>query len=376
MKKYEDFLTEDFIKDESFQKWVKSSGDENTNKFWEAFLERFPQKKDSIEEARDFILMLNFKDTSVSENEVNLLKNKIEGAISYPVMFPYEKEKNPSKRPDSITTTIAAVLALTIIAAAVIFFTKGTIINAGSSAVAEKAALEEHVSEKGKRSMIVLEDGTRVWLNVASKISYNKNFTNQPLREVFLDGEAFFEVAKDPQKPFIVRTSSISVRVTGTSFNVRSYEKDEFVETTLIEGKVIIEMENKDKKGQTVPPIEAALLPNQQARYIKKINKIELENRVIAENYSDWRTGKLYFEERPIMEVIGMLERWYNIDIRLETPPEMGCHFSAKLDNMPLEEVLELFKMSDGINYTISEDKVFISGKLCNELKSGDDTTM
>src|SRR5690606_4278053 len=99
MKKYEDFLTEDFIKDESFQKWVKSSGDENTNKFWEAFLERFPHKKDSIEEARDFILMLNFKDTSVSENEVNLLKNKIEGAISYPVMFPYEKEKNPSKRP-------------------------------------------------------------------------------------------------------------------------------------------------------------------------------------------------------------------------------------------------------------------------------------
>src|SRR5690606_25419349 len=132
---------------------VKSSGDENTNKFWEAFLERFPHKKDSIEEARDFILMLNFKDTSVSENEVNLLKNKIEGAISYPVMFPYEKEKNPSKRPDSITTTIAAVLALTIIAAAVIFFTKGAIINAGSSAVAEKAALEEHVSEKGKRSM-------------------------------------------------------------------------------------------------------------------------------------------------------------------------------------------------------------------------------
>src|SRR5690606_37889089 len=95
---------------------------------------------------------------------------------------------------------------------------------------------------------LFLADGTKVWLNAASRISYGKNFGNGALRDVYLDGEAFFDVAHDPDKPFIVHTSSIQIKVLGTSFNVRSYAEDNTIETTLVQGKVRIE--HPDQAGE------------------------------------------------------------------------------------------------------------------------------
>src|SRR5690606_22071977 len=95
---------------------------------------------------------------------------------------------------------------------------------------------ELRINPRGQKSVMLLEDGTKVWLNADSKLTYSRNFAQGDLREVFLDGEAFFEVVSNPQKPFVVHTSALNIKVLGTSFNVKSYSDDSRIETTLVEG--------------------------------------------------------------------------------------------------------------------------------------------
>jgi transmembrane sensor len=217
---------------------------------------------------------------------------------------------------------------------------------------------EHEISATDKQSFIVLEDGTRVWLNVASTLRYADSFKDKAIREVYLEGEAFFDVAEDKKKPFIVSTSGVSIKVLGTAFNVRSYPQDASVETTLLRGKVTVQSQEND----VVPVV---LAPNEKAVFTKKSKSIVSEKIGNADTYTAWKEGIIVFDDKPFSYILETLERWYGVRIIMEDEHSMNCTFSARFKNKTLQEVLEIFKTTESINYSMEENHVMITGKLC-----------
>jgi transmembrane sensor len=351
---YLKFSSDDFIKDDYFQQWVLSP-DEANNTFWENFLRQHPHMEVPVQEARQFLLLFNFRERDVFESRIANLKKRIDFEIDQPSLnVQYGEVSEPPRVKNNkprFYWYAAASVSIILTAATLYFYNLPSVRNFFSTRV--------EITPRGKRTFIALEDGTNVWLNADSRLSYPKSFKEAKTREIQLEGEAYFDVAEDKQKPFIVHTSDIRIKVLGTSFNVKSYEKDGTIETTLIRGKVTIE--------STVDSKNLTLLPSQQAVFEKQSKKLFLEHKEEAVDYTSWRDGRLVFDDQPLSDIVNELERWFNVTIEVEDQASLNCHFSAKVNNKTLKEVLELFKDSEAIDYRLDGAKVFISGKLCNE---------
>lgn len=214
-------------------------------------------------------------------------------------------------------------------------------------------------NRSGQDSDFKLPDGTRVWLNGASKLVYKSSF--EKIREVTLEGEAFFDVVEDETKPFVVNTSKVVIKVLGTAFNVKSYQEERSIETTLVRGKVMIEVPDSKKT-----PI--VLAENQQAVYSKESKQLKLSE-VQTDAITAWTTGKLIFNNETFSDIKKKLERYYGVYIVLNDERNLSCHYSATIDNVPLLKVLELFKETGGdVTYEFtSNDTLTINGRLCTE---------
>lgn len=368
---YSEFSVIDFIEDPFFRQWVDENSIE-TNRFWGSFVAEHPDKKVAIEEARAvLILMMKLPERNLTprmEAEANEIKKNVDKAIHYPFMHASEGEGNYARMTTPAELNMFSIKRLSIAASfilAVVVFVAVTVSRDGGVESIAEAQTIVQTCAKGKRLLITLPDQTKVWLNSGSQLIYSRGFNDQDTREVFLAGEAFFDVVEDKSRPFIVNTSSIAIRVLGTEFNVRSYDDDKTVEATLVRGKIAIGM--VEGEGGDRAYDQASLVPNQRAVFIKKTKKLVLQNDIEAEIYAGWRTGKLYFDDKPVTEVLAMIERWYNVSIHLETIPSTRCTFSAKMDNKTLAEVLDLFKASadDSITYSIKDRDVYIKGKFC-----------
>ena len=187
----------------------------------------------------------------------------------------------------------------------------------------------------GKTSELFLPDGTKVFLNAGSRLVYPENFTGKS-REVFLSGEAFFDVKHDKQHPFIVQTEDFRVKVLGTRFNVSAYPTDNIVETVLAEGKVNME---KNNAGMFDKAIELA--PNQMASFNRTTNETNVKS-VDTDNYILWTEGLLKFESTDLSRITKRLERYYNIRFQYGEPLLGGLRISGKLQlKDDIDEVCE-----------------------------------
>lgn len=211
-------------------------------------------------------------------------------------------------------------------------------------------------TSSGEIVLRLLSDGTKVWLNAQSSILFPVTFSGDSVREVWLNGEAFFEVAEDKARPFIVRASGVNIRVLGTAFNVKSYEGDSTVKTTLVRGKVIVENERGDK--------EVELKPNQQAVFSHATEQITLRD-VRVEKHTSWNSGVLVFEDDNVYDVITSLERWYGITIHVQDVADIECRLTARIEKESLRETLEMLRSLTDIRYIIKGNDVFIKGKIC-----------
>ncbi|MEO5603171.1 MAG: FecR domain-containing protein, partial [Cyclobacteriaceae bacterium] len=269
---YKFYSTEDFIQDEFFQQWVLASNEE-TNHYWSTFLLHYPLQQKKINEAKAFIVAMKFG-TTVPESFILNTKLNINAAIDAlenarkPLEHLSEKAVNHANPFLKYLYPVAASLLLAVLVAGYFIIEMDS-----PTLVKNRLTTEVQKTPKGKQQRIVLQDGTQVWLNANSVLKYEKDFSGQATREVHLEGEAFFDVTHNENKPFIVRTSGLAISVLGTSFNVRSYAEDHVVETTLVQGKVTIASGSKDIQRVT-------LLPNQQALFSKSSHTIELEETV------------------------------------------------------------------------------------------------
>ena len=207
----------------------------------------------------------------------------------------------------------------------------------------------------GKTAQIILSDGTKVWLNAGTKLVYPPSFQADK-REVFLVGEAFFEVTENPDRPFIVKTKELNVKVLGTSFNVKTYPDDNNIETTLASGKVMLEKnENKNKHGK-----EIILRPGQMANYSKEYKTIKVKN-VEIESYISWKDGWYKLEGLALSELAKKLERYYDIQIDILPKDLQILKITGKLElKESIERVMENISVTAAFNYTIENNQVSI----------------
>jgi ferric-dicitrate binding protein FerR (iron transport regulator) len=348
---------EDFINDDEFVNWVLQPN-ENSESYWSKFIVAHPNKVALIDEARDFLLLMHFRDAKPDDRSIIKMKSNIDLAIAGS-----SQDANDSLIFYKNTWfKIAAVFVIFAIASVLTLMSqKG---NDAIRFIAQTPAPEQDVTiqtAKGKRSVITLDDSTQVWLNADSKIVYSKKFLPGEKRIVFLEGEAFFDVAEDKSRPFVVNASGMSVVVLGTAFNVKAFKNDPSIETTLLRGEVAIQTGNNQKENIT-------LRPNQQAVYVKKSKQVILENHVEAADYASWKEGQLYFKDETFKTIAQELERWYDIEITISDKRSENCRFSANMNNKTLEEVLELFATSESsFKYEVRGKEVSVIGNFCSE---------
>lgn len=210
-------------------------------------------------------------------------------------------------------------------------------------ALADSATAEIH-APAWTRASFSLPDGTTGWLNSNSSIEYNVNFIKE--RHVKLNGEAFFDVAHDKNKMFIVDAGEITIKVHGTKFNVSSYEEENNVEIVLEEGR--IELVGKSSESSLI------LAPDELAVFDKSSHKFST-GMVETRKYISWTEGKLVFRNDPMEIVARRLERWYNVDVELDGFFDDNLRLRATFVDENLTEVLDILKRSLEIDYKIED---------------------
>ena len=205
---------------------------------------------------------------------------------------------------------------------------------------------------KGQINQIFLADGTRIWINSESTLTAPSVFASDE-RIVKLNGEAFFEVAKDKKRPFKVELNGQIIEVLGTSFNVRAYENSNKIETTLQSGEI------KLRIGQQTN----ILSPGEQSLYDKTKQELII-SKVDPVTYSSWKDGRFEFHNEDLIEVLKVVERWYDVEISYDENTFRGMHFSGVIKrNKDAIHFLELLNISYPIRYQIDADKINISSK-------------
>jgi len=248
-------------------------------------------------------------------------------------------------------TRIAAVLTLPLLAFTIwsLFFQEN--IKAPVEIAQNEITLQEIHSPVGMRSHVVLPDGTNLWLNAGSHLRYGIPFIREN-REVELTGEAFLDVAKNEQSPFIVKAGDAEVEVMGTQFNVNAWPETEQIQVALKEGKVKFRFAGDEG---TLKYCE--LQPNDFLEFDKTDKTVALENTNI-EKYIAWHQNVMILDDTPMTELAGLLEQWYGVKVVIASEEIKRYKFTTTFDNEPLHRVLELLEISSPeikISYTMGK---------------------
>lgn len=204
--------------------------------------------------------------------------------------------------------------------------------------------------EPGQKGSMRLADGTVVHLNSASKISFTGDYNSEE-RVVTLDGEAYFEVAKNPDKRFVVTCNGVDIEALGTEFNVKAYPADSIITTTLAKGKV--KVFNNEQSVTLLPNGVATYHMNQQIIQSSTVDDISVANY--------WRTGQLVFDAEPLSAIAQTMERMYNVKIRIDDTQLKNMKFTGTIQNNSLNNVLYIMSLSYPLTYTMTDSVITVS---------------
>ncbi|SDH64203.1 FecR protein [Pedobacter terrae] len=291
-------------------------------------------------------LQIYFDTETVEDENVDQVFNRIKGRITVPDETDLKVVKNT---PYGIWLKIAAVVAIVI--AGTLVYNKEVIF----SNKTDQLALTQVLTKASEVKTIVLADGSTVKMNSGSSLKYPERFT-AGTREVYLSGEAFFEVKKDPQHPFIVHTEQLAVKVLGTAFDVKAYPNDAFTETTLIRGKVSISIKSSAAQTFVLKPNDKFTLIGGKAG-MSQLSHFDDTDRIIE---TAWTNHELIYKNDSFEEIAKLFERWYGIKIAFKEPELKALRFTGHVDKETLSEALDVLKLIENFNYTIKGKKVYI----------------
>lgn len=250
---------------------------------------------------------------------------------------------------DAANGSIAAQAGIKIIKTAdgqIIYTTENSSAGSGSS---QYNTIE---TPRGGQYQVRLPDGTSVWLNAASKLVYPVNFHGSKERRIQLDGEAYFEVAKDKNRPFIVKTGKQEVTVLGTHFNINGYKDEPIISTTLMEGSI--------KTSNTSSGNSRILSPGQQSTVFSGDGAIDVRN-VNTENIISWKNGYFIFDNQDITSIMKVIGRWYDVNIDYQSinkEEKFGGTFSRSSD---LDDILKVLKILGNVDFKVEGRTIVVS---------------
>ncbi len=362
---YSKFKVEDFVTDESFCLWVKGTSPEHTA-FWEFWTEAHPEKLETITQARLLLLGLKNQPTAINEDEISLEVEKIVRLVEKPSLTFKAHFKL------SIWSRIAAVVVL---AAGLGWWL--WLRNPISISELKRPEITAQIGESTRVEVsnnthfdytATLPDGSTVQLKKGSKVSFSEKFSGDK-REVFLTGEGFFQVVRNPNKPFYVYANDLVTRVLGTSFTVKTYSKEQKVVVAVKTGKVMVFSLSELKKSEKIANYHLQslyLLPNQQAtfeRQNEKFNKALVEQPAIVTQPVE--TPNFTFENTPIAEVFAKLKKAYGVNIMYDADLMKNCSVTAPLGNESLFVKLDIICKTIGARYEIVETEIVVSSRGC-----------
>ena len=352
---------EDLLKEESFINYCLRNNERDVH-YWESYLAANPGKKELIAEAvQEYRLLFTALAQSDLEEQLTNLTNKLEGNESTPVI---ELNRTGSRRTSLYARfSSIAIVALAILTVGLYLFWK---MQRPSITQPDRV---QYVCKPGERKSFQFPDGTQVILNAGSELYLNGNYAKNT-REVFLKGEAFFEVQHNAAVPFIVHTASMDVKALGTAFNVKSYNNENKTEAVLIRGLVEVTLkkdnnrkvllhpdekvlwtENKTGAETVIPPTASKAIVEQAIiKPVKRSDNGEVKE--VA-----WVQNNLAFEDEPFEEIAYQLNRWYNVNIQFETNDIRQYHFTATFKKEKIEQVLDILRTSKRFNYRLEGDK-------------------
>jgi transmembrane sensor len=341
--KYTDYKLDDFLKDDYFIQWV-TNGQNESNHFWDNWICNHPGKSNIVSEAKQLILAFNYKQSFKLEEKK--YTDLLEGILKNEIVESGKISKTKWLKNQNYFNWIGWVAAMLIVSFGVYWITavkEGSLVSQN----AIPSYIHKHTS-RGQKISMKLKDGTVVKLNSNSKLRFPESFSKTE-RVVYLEGEAFFDVAKDELRPFRVVTGDITTMALGTSFNVMSSYNEENVKVALVTGVV----EVKDGKGSAI-----ILTPNEMVIYQNgKIDKRIFDyNKEVA-----WSDGKLYFNEESLDKVFKRLEDWYDFDFEFDLNTPIKGKYNGEFANNPsLERVLNGISYASNFKYKIVENKILI----------------
>ncbi len=234
-----------------------------------------------------------------------------------------------------------------------------------------KNSLNEVATKRGSKSIIKLPDGTQVWLNADSKLTFKENFGDKT-REVSLNGEAFFDVFHDAEHPFIIHTGKADVKVLGTTFNIRNYALDKTIEATLIKGKIEVTLTDRPDEKLIIHPSEKIIISKEsnllvankaKIREESAVDKVILTSATIKDSIiveTSWMKDKMVFVNQPLGKIAEELERKFAVTIIFKNNAVKDYRYTGVFDKESLNEILHIIQLSRKINYTINNKIIAI----------------
>ncbi|MDN5200081.1 FecR domain-containing protein [Fulvivirgaceae bacterium BMA10] len=343
--KYEDYSTVDFIKDEYFIRWVKDP-DEQSDKFWKMWMAKHPEKREECLHARNMISDMGYQyDPELTEGDYvemfeGVLKKSRQASL---------KQQRYNSSILSRTLKIAAVLAIILLSV----FGVLRFLPIEQSQVVQLPVITKK-SPMGQKTTTWLDDGTKVHLNAGSDISYPERFSDT-VRVVYLKGEAYFEVTKDAERPFIVKTGNVQTTVLGTAFNVRAYPDESKINVAVVEGKVRVENSSSIAKR-----FKYTITRNQMTSYDLSSQRLTKED-FDPDEILAWTKGIIHFKGANINEIIRTLERWYGVTFVVNRQLNRDKDFSIIYKNKSLTEILEGLSFAFEFEFEINDKTVILN---------------
>lgn len=348
--RYIGFKATDFVLDDDFNAWL--NGFESRQELgWKEWLELHPTEAIEAEKARQLVASFNFSKKEIETEEVDgewqRLKDQIDAA------------DDASESDIKIRTTfpmwsrwVAASIALLMM----VWVGKRYLYPSGSAPL----LIEQHAAN-GQQLSIKLTDGTVIQLNAGSTLTYPEKFLADK-REVQLRGEAYFEVAPDAAKPFMIYTDDVRVKVIGTKFTVKAYPENKEVKVAVIEGKVAVNPTVEKGKKEIVATSEAYLTQNEMVT----IGKGNQDLKISPFDKNDllgWKNGILYFEKASFPQIVEQLERWYGVSIKVKAGMRMDSawRFSGKFENKSIDYILDVCRYPNHFSYELNDNEVIIN---------------
>lgn len=360
---YDHFQCNDFLHDDSFVRWVLF---QEKDPFWQAFMQKYPAKAKEITQAQQLILAIQ---KAEGQNTPTLNQNAVWANIEAIVTEEHEvKSLSISRLRHSLAFRWAA--SLVFLAGVAWLWTTRQPDHQVSyqdliAVVEEKSARQEVINDGQSTKKIRLEDGTMVYLEKGSRLSFPVHFETKR-REVVLSGEAFFEVSKNPAKPFYVYSNELITKVLGTSFRISALENGKQVTVKVQTGRVSVFKQNRidiadpETKG-------LLLLPNQQAvfnRTNEVLNRslVEVPVPIQAQN----RLIKRQFDEVKVAEVFEEMEKLFGVEIRYNEDTLSDCILTTTISDDSLYDQLEVICQTIGAAYKEIDAQIIIESKGCN----------